>query len=301
MSSPGRVVLGVDGGNTKTIALIARLDGTIVGWARSGSTDIHDAPGAAAAIIELRRAITDACVMAGAAPDDIAHAVLGLAGADCAEDADVLGAGIDDLITGPAVILNDAINAIRCGTPDGIGVSVVCGTGGAAAAVNAAGGAYFQGQWPEASGGRELGRQGLAVLEDSGADGELAERARRFAGGTDERAFAPDVLAAARQGDTRALRIVHDQGRILGAQARICAERVGFSERFPLVLAGGVLRDVSPELRAAILAEVPGATLIEAACEPAVAAVLRCFDAMGADVAPAVLSSAPPAALFATA
>ena len=35
------LLLGVDGGATKTVALIAEPDGTIVGFARNGSSDIH--------------------------------------------------------------------------------------------------------------------------------------------------------------------------------------------------------------------------------------------------------------------
>ena len=37
-------VLGVDGGNTKTIALVAALDGTILGAGRGGCGDIYNAP-----------------------------------------------------------------------------------------------------------------------------------------------------------------------------------------------------------------------------------------------------------------
>src|SRR2546426_11971918 len=37
-------VLGVDGGNTKTIALVASLDGAILGAGRGGCGDIYNAP-----------------------------------------------------------------------------------------------------------------------------------------------------------------------------------------------------------------------------------------------------------------
>ena len=39
------LVLGCDGGNTKTIAVVAHADGRIAGWGRAGSSDVHDAPG----------------------------------------------------------------------------------------------------------------------------------------------------------------------------------------------------------------------------------------------------------------
>ena len=47
-------VLGCDGGNTKTIALVAAPSGEILGWGRAGSSDVHDNP---AAIDELRAAV----------------------------------------------------------------------------------------------------------------------------------------------------------------------------------------------------------------------------------------------------
>ena len=37
-------VLGVDGGNTKTIALVASLNGAILGAGRGGCGDIYNAP-----------------------------------------------------------------------------------------------------------------------------------------------------------------------------------------------------------------------------------------------------------------
>src|SRR5205807_10529707 len=39
----GDYVLAVDGGNTKTIALVAALDGTILGAGRGGCADIYNA------------------------------------------------------------------------------------------------------------------------------------------------------------------------------------------------------------------------------------------------------------------
>ena len=60
-------VLGVDGGNTKTIAIVAALDGTILGTGRGGCGDIYNASidgtnlpnSAAAAIANIEYAIAD--------------------------------------------------------------------------------------------------------------------------------------------------------------------------------------------------------------------------------------------------
>ena len=55
-------ILGVDGGNTKTIALVARMDGTVVGAGRGGCGDIYGAAGPAGAIAEIERAVLAALV-----------------------------------------------------------------------------------------------------------------------------------------------------------------------------------------------------------------------------------------------
>ena len=130
-------VLGCDGGNTKTIALVAAPSGEILGWGRAGSSDVHDNP---AAIDELRAAVRAACAMAACAPSQVQHAVFGLAGADWPEDYALLSEAMRTLLGGEPTILNDAVNAIRCGTPDGVGVVVSCGTGGTARSTIAASG-----------------------------------------------------------------------------------------------------------------------------------------------------------------
>ena len=58
-------ILGVDGGNTKTIALVARIDGTIVGAGRGGCGDIYGGAGPSGAIAEIERAVLGALTAAG--------------------------------------------------------------------------------------------------------------------------------------------------------------------------------------------------------------------------------------------
>ncbi|MGI9116681.1 MAG: N-acetylglucosamine kinase [Gaiellales bacterium] len=313
------LVLGCDGGNTKTVAVVARGDGTIVGWGRAGSSDVHDND---AALHELERAIVDACAMAGATPADVHRSVLGLAGADWPEDFELLRETAGGLLGGEATVLNDAVNAIRCGTDDGVGVVVSCGTGGTAAGMGADATVYHRGFWPEPSGAREIGRRGLRTVQRAhlGIDPPtaLTERAlarygaadpddllhvltRRGRGPeTDSRWFCPDVLDAADAGDAAARAIVAREGTVLGQQAAVCARACDFADGFPLVLVGGVFRHPSPLLRDAVRAVVPAGVPVEAAWEPAVAALLRAFDALGTSVDEAVRASLPDAAVFAT-
>src|SRR5690349_17639742 len=86
-------VLAVDGGNTKTIALVATLDGMILGAARGGCSDIYNADpnenspdAAAAALANTERTISAALREAGATRSDITVAILNMAGADWPED-----------------------------------------------------------------------------------------------------------------------------------------------------------------------------------------------------------------------
>src|SRR5437764_3190546 len=87
-------VLGVDGGNTKTIALVAALDGTILGAGRGGCGDIYNAvitgtpwpDPAAAAIANIEYAVETALQAANVQPSDLVTAVFNMAGADWPED-----------------------------------------------------------------------------------------------------------------------------------------------------------------------------------------------------------------------
>jgi N-acetylglucosamine kinase-like BadF-type ATPase len=84
-------VLAVDGGNTKTIALVAGLDGTILGTGRAGCSDIYNADHNRAramqiALDNIEDAVMTALRAAGAEPGDLVAGVFGLAGADWPED-----------------------------------------------------------------------------------------------------------------------------------------------------------------------------------------------------------------------
>jgi N-acetylglucosamine kinase-like BadF-type ATPase len=46
-----KLVLGVDGGNTKTLALVAREDGAVIGTGRAGCGDIYGSTSANVAML----------------------------------------------------------------------------------------------------------------------------------------------------------------------------------------------------------------------------------------------------------
>ena len=119
--------LGVDGGNTKTIALVCGADGRIAGHARTGCSDVY-AVADADAVAEIVRAATAAIEAAGGG--ELACAYYSLAGADWPVDIAFYEDELSRRIpAGRTVVVNDAIGAIRCGPEDGVGCSLVCGTG----------------------------------------------------------------------------------------------------------------------------------------------------------------------------
>lgn len=125
-----RLVLGIDGGNTKTVALAARQSGAVVGYGRGGCSDIYNAPSFDAAVTEIEAAVR-AALPAGATLEEVGTAVFSLAGADWDEDKAALHEAVSLLVPRAEVaVVNDAIGALRAGAPDGVGVAVVCGTGG---------------------------------------------------------------------------------------------------------------------------------------------------------------------------
>jgi N-acetylglucosamine kinase-like BadF-type ATPase len=171
------LLVGVDGGNTKTVALVAAPDGTIIGSGRAGRSDIYNSASIEAALGEVKSATTRALSAAGAAGADVAAACLGLAGADWPEDFELLRGELQPRLElpSPPLILNDAIAPIRAGSTDGVGVSVVIGTYGVAGARNPRGEVFHLGFWPDSTGARPLG-SGLAV--DTGhRSRHLADRA----------------------------------------------------------------------------------------------------------------------------
>src|SRR3954468_13433817 len=95
MTAAARVMLGIDGGNTKTIALVAAPDGTILGTGRvDRQADVYRV-GVEQSVLAYREAADLALSEAGVDDTD-ATVALSLAGADWPEDAVEIGAAVAD-------------------------------------------------------------------------------------------------------------------------------------------------------------------------------------------------------------
>lgn len=332
-----RLYLGVDAGNSKTVAVVCDERANAVGFGRSGNGDIYGAVSTDAAVDAVLTAVGEALRVAGSTPDRLAGAAFRLAGVDWPEDhtfwVDALRCRLPDTV--PRSIANDGFAAIRCGEPSGVGVAVVGGTGPAVASRGRTGAEWSVGFWVQ---GR-LGATGLvddalrtvysaaiglgpstalteALLERFGQvdverllhaftrrDGEPIRRERAAASRT--------VTAVALAGDPVAGEVVRRHGERFADYARVAAEQVGFDpnvDQLPVVLAGSVLlgRDspVAEALLTALPERLPGALPRVAVVPPVCGAALDALAEAGVDITPAVVdqlrATAPPQEMLRT-
>ena len=284
-------VLAVDGGNTKTIALVAALDGTILGAGRGGCGDIYNAEAgtvwpnsAAAAVANIEYAVQSALHAAQVQPADLVAAVFNMAGADWPEDFTYLQSAMEARGFGRHILVqNDALGVLHAGSSDKTGVSVVCGTGAATGARSANGRSWHSSCWQDQTqGGSQMAQRMLDAIyrAELGIDPPttLTQRVLDFYGlSTVEEVLhmftsrasreqnstpplshlTPMLFDEAQAGDSAARQIVAEHGKALGTYALAGARQVGIEgTAFTLVLAGGVFRHHSPLLAEAIIAQV---------------------------------------------
>jgi N-acetylglucosamine kinase-like BadF-type ATPase len=310
--------LGVDGGNTKTIALVSGADGRITGHARTGCSDVYSVDGELA-VGEIVRAAHAAIAAAGGG--EVACAYYSLAGADWPVDIAFYEAELSRLIPAArTIVVNDAIGAIRCAADDGVGCSLVCGTGTAIGA-RAPDGRHWHVSWLAAPFFTiDLTRAVLdaAVRSELGLlpPSLLSERVAAAFGAVDAvgaiervtgRAPRPPrsslgglLLDCAAEGDELALERITWVARENAAYLRAGARECGLGDPTPITLAGGVMRHPSSLLVDALAEALPGSDLRRPRREPAHGALMAALDEGGAGVV-ALDDSALPGDLFATA
>ncbi|MEO8971321.1 MAG: BadF/BadG/BcrA/BcrD ATPase family protein [Ktedonobacteraceae bacterium] len=333
-------VLAVDGGNTKTIALVAALDGTILGAGRGGCGDMYNAPtstrwpdSATAAIANIEDAIMRALQAAQVESADLVSAVFNMAGLDWPEDFVLLQTTMEERGFGRTIsIQNDALGVLHAGSSDNTGVSVVCGTGGATGARGPDGRTWHSSCWQnQVQGSTQLAQKALDAVYRSelGIDPPTTLTPRvldffhlptveevlhlltsRLKQPTINLGYlAPILLDEAQAGDAATRQIVEEHGVALGNYALVAARFVGLEgTAFRLVLAGGVLRHPSPLLADAIIARVrttsPDVQPIRYRFEPIIGVLFTALEAAEVAINDALLENLiptiPAPSLFAT-
>ncbi|MGZ4503936.1 MAG: N-acetylglucosamine kinase [Nocardioidaceae bacterium] len=262
-----RLYLGVEGGNTKTVALLARPDGTVVGAARGAGSDIYAYPDPADALAVLHRVVDQALNQAGASSDAVARGVFCLAGADWPEDVTLLEDGLRaPLPSTESEVRHDSQGHLWAGHPDGHGVAVAFGTALAIGAGHRDGGSWSSANWLPLSGAHGLGHDAVqaafAAHLGFGDPTVLAEELPRFYGvdGVHELShlltcrnphdrttvrfpdLAPLVLDAVADGDSVASAILDRHVAGLARYVAAASALVGLEPGYAVTLGGGPTR-----------------------------------------------------------
>lgn len=262
-----RFVIGVDGGGSKTLAVILNEEGKLLASSRSGSSNLHLAgkEGTRQALLAAMQAAADAARvdLSGAAAVTWA-----LAGAGREREARQLRALRDKLFPGiPGGVVTDAEAALVGGVGARYGLVAIAGTGMIVYGVNDQGISARAGGWGhllDEGSGYAIAHQALRAVAQA-ADGidlatrltpRLLEQVQLKAPAdlipwlyAPERtvaeiaALAPIVLEEAESGDLIATDVIVRAADALAAGVAAVTRRLGFSYEtvFPLVLTGGLL------------------------------------------------------------
>jgi N-acetylglucosamine kinase-like BadF-type ATPase len=301
-----RLALAIDGGNSKTDAVLVREDGAVLGTARGVGSSPHHLG------VEAALDVVGGLIAELAPAEQPAEALLLLAGVDFPyEEEAAETAAVERGWARRTSVRNDTFAVLRAGTDAGWGIAVTCGAGincvgvardGREARFPALG--AISGDW---GGGNDLGTEALfaaarsedgrgarTLLEtrvpahfDLAAPSDIAQAIHR--GQLAERRLlelAPLVFELAAD-DAVAASIVARQVSEIVAMVRVTAERLRLQEEvFDVVLGGGLLQRAEPSLVAAIAQGIhvtaPGAVVRPTAAPAILGSALLVLDGLGA-------------------
>ncbi len=289
---PPLLLLGIDGGGTKTSALLAarRADAQLatIGRGESGPSNPR-AAGWDAALRHIDEAVDAAFAAAGRPRQRVAALCLAVAGAGHAAvrarfDQWCATRGLADA----RCIVTDAQIVVRAGRAAGTAIALIAGTGSLAYGRTPAGESARAGGWGHLLGDEGSGyavglsalRAAARAVDRRGPETQLTSRLRQHLRIDDPwelipimyedpevrqhiARFAPEVFAAAAAGDRVACDIVGQAARDLAAMVRAVAKSLACAERgYQLIFSGGLLRHHAA-LRDAVLQD-----LAEQHCSP---------------------------------
>ncbi len=303
--------LGVDGGATKTLALLMDETCQAMGFGQAGPSN-HQTCGMKGAMQEIERASRSACDELGLSSDDVEVGYFCLAGADLPEDYVMLQEALENLSLSQSVIVrNDSMAALRAGLKRSWGIVVICGTG-----FNAAG---------RAPDGQEIQLLGLGPISgDWGGGGHLAQEMIRFVmrawDGRGKNTLLTDLVLeavgapsiedlisrlyheeidqqqinnlvpllfeAAEMGDEVARELIVQMGTEVGVTAKTLITRLSLQEKdVEVVLGGSVFKGKGSlfldTIAQVVREEAPRAQIVRPRYEPVVGAALLAIESLG--------------------
>jgi len=260
-------VVGVDGGGTKTEAVIMDSDLRVIGEGRSGPSNPLRV-GLTNAAAAVREAIDNACASAKVRRSDLDAAEVGLAGARRRELRERMRETLASLGLRDLEVVTDADIALHGATDGAPGLVVIAGTGSICCGINARGKKFCAGGWGPLAGdegaGAWISRKALRAVahasDGRGPETLLTEFACNYFHVstaddlitaiyaptiTNERiaGFGKDVVEAAKRKDPIAEEIIREGGKELGRAAVAVIKSLHMErEEFQIAFVGGVFR-----------------------------------------------------------
>jgi len=307
-------VLGVDGGASKTLCLVADVDGRVLGFGRAGGSN-HQICGLDPALAQIVHCVRKALAQAQASAPEVQLGMFCLAGADLPEDYAMLSEAIEDLgLCQKVVIKNDSMAALRSGLSRPWGVVVICGTG-----TNAAGNApdgqelvlpglgHISGDWGGGEGiSQEIIRLVMRAWDGRGRPTALSQMVLDALGASSPEVLlrmlyrnrlerdqllglVPLLFEAAYAGDEVACQLVREVGMEVGVTARTILRRLSLQDTdVQVVLGGSIFKAKGPLLIDAVTEVIhevaPRASIVLPEVEPVVGALLLALEAVGVEL-----------------
>lgn len=261
-----RLVMGVDGGGSKTSALLADETGRVLGRGHSGASNYHS-EGVAPAKKALLQAVQAAFLDAGLESRRLDAICLGMAGVDSPADIEWARGWVEhEGLAERVAVHNDGYLLLWAGTPRGWGVGLIAGTGSVTFGRSPDGRETRAGGWGWLHGDEgsayDLGLSALRAVAQA-ADGRAAPTlltglvletiGAAEAWGINDyvyqhanqrqrvAALAPLVQRAAQAGDAVAAAIERRAGENLADSALAVVRRLGLASPVPCALGGGAL------------------------------------------------------------
>lgn len=331
-------VIGIDGGATRTRAVLTSLNGQFLGYGQSGPSNYDDV-GIKTTRQNIAKAITQTLNEAGPPAPDIKAVFMGMAGVVSQSDRNVIleiASGIPFITNANIQVDHDLRIALFGGLVGDPGIVLIVGTGCSCYGENQLGQSLRVGGWghllDDYGSSYFLGLQALMATTRA-ADGRIPPTLlsskvlqrleipdvqnvmwRVYHIGlqpTEIAALAPLVIDSAEQGDTAALQIVQNGVQELALLVQTLAKRLGLynnnaqeQEGLPVVLTGGLVnssRLYRKTLISTINEKIPVVHVQPPILPPVFGAAMLALNAVGIPINPDLIGNLKDGATLSTA
>ncbi len=298
----GRYIIGIDGGASKTIAILGSVEGKVLGRGQAGPSNYQNV-GTARAINSIRHAVNEAKQLATDGRQKAEIAVVALAGVDSSKDERAARQFVHKTnIAHRTFVVHDSIAYLHSAFQSQSGIMVESGTGCVAAGINSAGRYVRVGGWgalfDDQGSGYDIGRKALnaafRAADGRGPHTRLVSAIKRefrlkslqdllyviYSTGltVEEIADLAHLVSKAAHHDAVSRGILEDAGTTLGELACVVAKRLNMNRGYVKVATvGGVFnagKNLTRAFKERIKQECPLAEIVRPEVEPAFGAFL---------------------------